>query len=335
MNIYVCVTLYHVYITLLLIFSTKTQKQSIILLSANDPWIYEQYKYIAHQLKKKGFNCDLRYRTNKTELLGLEKIKNRIQYRMIKKIMGERGVQNYILYNFAWNISYIYSTVALLYKKCEQAIFIEEGVFTGTLGEEKKWKKLFHKYIYGGNDFYKDDKLKEIRVQRPDLFPENWKSKLVELKLSEMIYYLDDVEKKEIISIISQESEKINLLLSGEKVGIIYSCPTSENGQTTEEEKICFTLRLCEFYKQYGRVILKLHPRDKSTYPVDKETMILSGGFPSELLTLVGYKFKFAVALCSSAVETTNAEYRINMNENFTKDRKLILRDIHGEVVQN
>lgn len=341
MNVYACVTLYHVYITLLQIMSEDAEKnndggkeKSIILLNANNPQIYKQYEYIAKQLESNGYYCDIRFRTKWRDALGIERVKNRKQLKFILRIMHEKKEKEFTLFNYAWNLSYVYSTVALLYKRCNCAIFIEEGVSSGTLAQEKKWKILIHKLIDGGTDFYKDAKLKEIRVQRPDTFPAEWKSKLTTLDVNAMIDKLNFADKKKIVTIMSQDEEKLDDLLDESDVGIVYSGPFSEDGIIAEKEKIDYIMRMCEFYKQYGKVILKLHPRDTSIYPVGENVLVLSGAFPSELLSLTGYQFKFAVAIFSGAVETTYAKYKINMNENFLNDCKFFLRDINGEIIQ-
>lgn len=335
MKVYVCVTLYHVYVTLVKVYSDKEDiSKIVILLNANNEKVYQQYIYIGQQLLKHGFVCDVRLRTKWDELRGKVRVQNKQQLLIVEEQMRKIGVSEFTLYNFAWNNSYVYSTASLLYKKCKEAIFIEESTLIAKVPLEKKWKKSVHKIFNGGVDFINDDKLKTIYVQKPEMFPSIWQNKLTILQLDSWTSQLTSENKSEILKIMSQDGERIHALLKEENVGIVYSNPFSEDGLITEKEKITNLMKICSFYKQYGKVILKLHPRDTSKYPIDSEMTLLPGSFPSELLSLTGYKFKYAVAVSSSAVNTTNAEYKINMNENYLHDRKFVLRDINGKIVE-
>ena len=61
---------------------------------------------------------------------------------------------------------------------------------------------------------------------------------------------------------------------------------------------------------------------------ISKKGMIIKGNYPSELLNILGIKFKFAVGLCTSAVVTANADVRVNLNEKFLSELKYELREL-------
>lgn len=335
MKVYLCVTLYHVYITLVKIISNRESKDDVvILLNANNEQIFEQFKYIDKQLKSNGYACDLRLRSKKNEVLGIERMNNRKQLKLVQDLMRKKGHSGFTLYNFAWNNSYIYSTASLLYKKCDRAVFMEESALIAKLPPEKSWKKMLHRIMGDRVDFYKDDKLSEIRVQRPETFPKEWKKKFTILDLPGMIQKTEAKDKDAILRIMSKDGGKLMNLLNEPDVGIVYTNPFSEQNLVSEQEKVEYILKMCRYYKKYGKVVVKLHPRDTTDYPLDRDISVLPASFPSELLALTGYRFKFAVAICSSAVNTTNAEYKVNMNENFLKDRKFVLKNINGEIVE-
>jgi hypothetical protein len=86
---------------------------------------------------------------------------------------------------------------------------------------------------------------------------------------------------------------------------------------------------MVDYYSKYGTPVLKLHPRDTSDYQLENKCTILPAFFPSEILTLLDIHFKYAIGICTSAVPTTDADYKININENFLKDLKFKL--IHIE----
>ena len=335
MKVYLCVTLYHVYITLVTIISNKESKDEIIiLLNANDEQIFEQFKYIEKQLKSIGYACDLRLRSKKNDVFGIERINNRKQLKLVQDFMRKKVHSGFTLYNFAWNKSYIYSTASLLYKKCDRAVFMEEGALIAKLPPEKSWKKMLHRIMGDQVDFYKNYKLSEIRVQRPETFPKEWKKKLTILDLPGMIKKIKVEDKDVILRIMSKDGDELMNLLNEPGVGIIYTSPFSEMNLVSEQEKVESVLKICQYYKKYGKLVVKLHPRDTTDYPLDHDISVLPASFPSELFALIGYRFKFAVAVCSGAVNTTNAEYKVNMNENFLKDRKFVLKNINGDIVE-
>ena len=88
-----------------------------------------------------------------------------------------------------------------------------------------------------------------------------------------------------------------------------------------EEEKIEIYNSIVNYYSKYGKVVVKIHPRDTTHYDFP-EDMILEGGYPSELLNILGIRFRFAIGICTSAIETAEAEIKINLNDNFLKDGK-------------
>ena len=95
-------------------------------------------------------------------------------------------------------------------------------------------------------------------------------------------------------------------ILKDPGIGIVYTCPFSEQNIISEQEKINQIKKITDYYSKYGKIIVKLHPRDTSNYNLNQEVVVLPSSFPSELLSLTGYKFKFAVSVCSSAVNTTD-----------------------------
>ena len=335
MNVYVCVTLYHVYITLLFVFLSGNNKENnIIFLNANNEIVYKQYLYIAQQLKMRGYICDVRLKSFKDEIFGREIQKNKKQLKIVESCMKVIEEKDFTLINFAWNNSYVYPAAGLLYKKAKEAIFVEESTLIAMLKQEKKWKKVLHRILGDCVDFYKDSKIREIMVQKPETFPEEWQNKLSILDVARLSKKLNKNDAYEIIEIMSQEGVNLFDILQETNIGIVYTCPFSEQNIISEEEKIKQILLICNHYKKYGKCILKLHPRDTSVYPVDDDIIILSPSFPSELLGLTGYKFKYAVSVCSSAVNTTFAENKINMNENFYNSPEFVLLDIDGNNIE-
>lgn len=334
MNVYVCVTLYHAFFSILKIFHEGADRSNnVIFLNANNERVYNQYCYIADQLKQRGFTCDVRLRTLKGEIIGTERKKNKQQLRIVYEKMRKANITEFTLFNFAWNNSYIYPSAGLLYKKAESVVLIEESTLIAKLGQEKKWKKIIHRIMGDVVDFYKDSKLKSIMVTRPDDYPHNWKEKLQQVDIKNYINSLKASDKEEIFTIMSAEGRTVIDAFKEPGYGIVYTCPFSEQNIISEEEKIEQIVKICEYYSRYGKIMLKLHPRDISDYPVSNNIVTIPAMFPSELLSMISYEFEFAVSVCSSAVNTTNAKHKINMNEGFYKNPIFRMLDINGDEV--
>jgi hypothetical protein len=335
MNVYVCVTLYHAFFSLLKIYHEGANRNSnIVFLNANNEKVYQQYCYISNQLKKMDFTCDVRLRSLKGELIGIENKKNKNQLNIATSKMKQENKTDFVLFNFAWNNSYIYPSARLLYKNAKSVILIEESTLIAKLGQEKAWKKNVHRMMGDVVDFYKDSKLDSIMVTRPVDYPSEWRSKLQKVNIKDYISVLSVTDKEEIFSIMSSEGKTVINALKEPGYGIVYTCPFSEQNVISEKEKIKQVLMICDYYKQYAKVILKLHPRDLTHYPVNKEVVIIPAMFPSELLSMIDYTFEFAASVCSSAVNTTNAKYKININDSFYKNPVFKLLDINGNEVK-
>ncbi|MCC8098526.1 MAG: glycosyltransferase family 52 [Clostridiales bacterium] len=323
-DVYVCVTPYHLYLSLLLIESKGNRDNSVLLLNANDTKIYEQFCSIKEKLESNRFKVDVRIRDKKKDILGLEEIENKKQYKTVCSMFGEDITGEFVLYNFAWNCQYVYTTANIYYKKCKTAVFVEEGALTA-INPPQPLVKILAKKIQGGSvDFYKDEKLEGIYVQQPEIYSKEWKDKLKKLDVTSLLNKLKAESKKVIVNIfLSDLADTLKNQLVD--VGIIYTQPLSEDGFITEEEKIDYFTQMVNYYSKYGKPVLKLHPRDASTYNVASTCTVLPAYFPSELLNLLNIHFKYAVGICTSAVPTTDAEYKLNINENFLTDRRFRL----------
>ena len=105
-------------------------------------------------------------------------------------------------------------------------------------------------------------------------------------------------------------------ILKSETDCIIFSQPFSEDGYISEDEKKKLFESLVNHYQKYGKVTLKVHPRDTSIYSIESAN-ILYGNYPSELLCMMGITFKLAVGVCTSAIYTINAQKSVNLNTNY------------------
>jgi hypothetical protein len=332
-KVYGCVTLYHVFVSLMMAKndsdSAGKKVNSIFVLNANNPIVHADFLDVAKKLSQQGFTVSVRLRSLKDDFTGKTMLDNRKQFNeLVSKSPDIK--QGYQLINFAWNNSYIYTTVNVLYKNCTEALFIEESALIARMGVEAGFKKTIHRMKGGIVDYYKDAKIKSILVQNPETFvnhPKEFKNKLGFLYIAELMKKLSEKSKTEIVSTFI-DAGLLRDLEQSDNFGIIYSAPFSQDRIIDEELKIKYFMKMCDYYRQYGRVIFKLHPRDNTKYPITKDVVLLPGNFPSEIISLLGKEFLFAVSITSSAVITTNAKHKLNLNDNFLKDKIFELKPL-------
>lgn len=297
-------------------------------MNANDQKIFEQFCRLKETLRQNGYMVDCRLRNKTKDIIGLEELINKKQYSLAKRVLRSELDRDFILFNFAWNLQYVYTTANLFYKKCEKAYFIEEGVLTPINPPQPKYKVIMKRLLGGSVNYYRDEKLKGVFIQNPELYPTEWKEKLKRLEVKPMLDLLDDKTKKMLLKVfLGDFIGELNTAI-GNDVGIVYTQPLSEDGYITESEKQKYFLEMVTYYKKYGRPVVKIHPRDITEYQFPDDVTVLPTYFPSELLALLDIRFKYAVGICTSAVPTTNAEIKLNINENFLNDRKFRLEPL-------
>ena len=309
MTIYICETLYHVMIASLL----AKSNQSIILCTSHEKKNMANF-YGLDTGEIPNIYYFFRFRSSLLENVGIEIIRDRYFLRHLQK---QHGFKDFDLVNFAWSINSIDRSSAYYYKKARSVVFYEEGA-NGAIGiPQSKMKLLIKKFLGIPVDFYDDLKLKSVFVQNPNFYDNRFMLKLQSFSLMDV--YEKSEQKKNIVELFLSD-EKVKALKSvGEKT-IVFTQPLSEDGFITENEKIDIYRKLCRELARRD-VFLKLHPRDTSDYTSCK-AILIKGSFPSELLTILGMEFYMAIGICTSAVNNIDAKYRINLNNNFLRDKK-------------
>lgn len=322
--IFVCGSPYHILVTAALIMKADLYGKCGLILPAYSQKNIEYFKEIALKMEQRGIVCKVIKKSMIRRIVGLCDIENfAIMERVLKELHSQK--RYFFLVNYMWNRALVSYPASLWFRYCKESIFIEEGCAQSALPDEKAFV-LWLKCLYGNQkEFWKDDRLKGVYVQNKELFS-NYP--IPELKQFTLNVDFSETEKQELLDLFvdGQDRKEIERLRK-EANGILYTQPISEDGYVKEEEKIRIYKELAEYYAKYGKVFVKVHPRDTTQYDFPEE-MILKGNYPSELLNILGVKFKFAVGLCTSAVETANAEAKINLNERFLSELKYELQEL-------
>lgn len=316
--IFVCGSPYHILITFSLIMKADLYEKCGLILPAYSQKNMVYFKEIALKMEQQGIICEVIKKSMMRRAVGLSDRENMaVMERVLKKLNTQK--QKFFLVNYIWNKALVCYPASLWFKYCKASIFIEEGSVQSAMPDEKPYV-LWLKHLYGNQkEFWKDSRVKGIYVQNKELFSDY---PIPELKQFELNTDFSEEEKQKLIDLFVDCQDRIEIESLGKEAdGIIYTQPISEDGYVKEEEKVRIYKDLVKYYSRYGKVFVKIHPRDTTQYDFPKE-MILRGNYPSELLNILGIKFKFAIGLCTSAIETANADVRVNLNERFLSELK-------------
>lgn len=323
--IFVCSSPYNILIAVSLIMKADLYGKCSLILPTYSRKNIKYFKEITLKMERRGVICEVIHKKSFIyRAVGLSDIENFVvMKRVLKKLHTKK--QKFYLVNYTWNKDFVWYPACLWFRYCKESIFIEEGCSQSVMPNENPFV-IWLKCIYGNQkEFWKDSRLKGIYVKNRVMFSDYPIPNLKQLELSVSFC---EAEKQELIEIFLNCQDKIEIekLRKGAD-GIIYTQPISEDRYVREEDKIKIYKELVEFYSKYGKVFVKVHPRDTTRYDFPEE-MILKGTYPSELLNILGIRFKFAIGLCTSAIETANADVKINLNNKFLSELKYELQEL-------
>lgn len=323
--IFVCSSPYNILIAASLIIKAGLYGKCGLILPTYSQKNIKYFKDLALKMKQWGITCEVIDKKNMMHrAVGLS---DRENFAVMERVLNNLHTKKheFFLVNHTWNKALVCYPASIWFRYCKKSIFIEEGYAQIATPDEKPFV-LWLKHLYGNQkEFWKDDRLKGIYVQNKELFSSY---PIPELKQFTLNVDFGEREKKELIDLFVNGQDRMEIeRLRKEADGVLYTQPISEDGYVKEEVKIRIYKELVEYYSKYGKVYVKVHPRDTTQYGFP-EGMVLKGNYPSELLNVLGVKFKFAIGLCTSAVETANADVRINLNERFLSELKYELQEL-------
>ncbi len=327
--LFIVSTYYHLLYSLIVIDKLKIINKAIILLR----YVPESIRNLAEQLKDKGYNVVEWGEPFKKNIIGkIKYLFSVYQDRVfIKKIKKENPNSELVLMNFAWNARHVYYCAKVYFELCDIVYFFEEGVNSFSNYTGNKLYMTIKKVIGDKFDFYTEEKLKNIFVTLPEKYPIELQIKMVKVRLLDLWETIDFATRNNILTLFVSE-KLLKELKNSSFAGIVYTQPLSEDGFISEKEKVQLYRELCKYYSKYGSLLLKPHPRDTTTYEIE-DVKVIDRLWPSEIIQFIGIKFHFAIGICTSAVNGTDADIRVNLNDNYLNDRKIEwipLEDLNG-----
>lgn len=311
--VFLVATFYHYLVSVILIKVLGIEEKSIILAHCMN----EEMEHYSQVLERKNYRVLVNTIENRLDYY-------KVPYKEHKFFIDiKRKCRNLILVNFRWNVSHVFYDAKEAYKQCDKALFIEDGPNSYVNYTGSKLYMLIKRILGCQFNFYKSEKLKSIYVSKNKEYPLAFDTKIKKLDISSLWDKLLDDQKKEILlSFIPYKS--LVELKELDDVGIVYTQPLSEDGYLNEKEKIDIYDKICKYYSKYGTVVVKPHPRDQSDYK-SLGYVVIENNWPSEILSFIGVHFKFAIGICTSAVTTSDADIKLNINENYLRDKTIKL----------
>lgn len=218
-------------------------------------------------------------------------------------------------------------------KKNNKIFLYEHGMINYQKTEEMFHGKkitLFNKIIlkcFGESisSYGRDKNVEKIYLFNPEKAPFDIKEKVKKLDLRKKWENLKKEDKENIINIFGLEN--LNKEEYEGKI-ILLTQPLSEQKLISEEEKLQIYSKIIENYSE-KEIVIKVHPREKTNYSKYFKCQILSNKFPIEILELENIRFKKAITLYSTAINSFNYEIEkeilgTEISENLKKSRGVI-----------
>lgn len=330
-KVYVCGTLFHVFVSTLKSISERSKDEESLLI-VNDHT--QNLNIIAKKLVEAGFFTDYLYvpfieinNQIRSEINFFKQTTQRNKY-IIEYVERYSDVKN--RYDFikdsAINLFYnlgLSSVYFLVRYKKNEFNQIEDG-FRNYNPRVNNLKAFKRKYILNTPQGEgRDPQIKTIEVQYPEKLPEIVRYKGVKLDIQGMMVSLSKENRQKILDIFSQGH---TFTIDGHKKVILITQPLSEDMFITEDYKIDLYRKVInDFAKDYD-IYIKPHPREKTDYKEKLGINIVEipRNFPLEILNFYpDIVFEKGITIFSGALNNlANVKERIFLGNDY--DKKLI-----------
>jgi len=310
-QVFVCETLYHVFVSLLWNEKTKSEyNESLLILGDSTPGS----EGLCKRLAKSGLFDHVLHIPFGKVIQSLRKKRN-IHKRLFKRKSSWRkrietissiNEFEHVLKNAEFNlfsVMGITSAYFVLNFKYNFFRLMEDGErnYFSKIGLLKYYKRkfLFKTYIGEGHD----KEIKEIHVQEPHRLPVQVRAKGVKLDLKKLQSELSHDAKKRFLNCFWERIP--NLADSPLPKLLLITQPLSEDHYVSEDYKINSYKKLLKDYGEGYQVFLKTHPRETTDYQgrLGVPFIEIPRSFPLELLNFIdGISFDKGVTVYSSAI---------------------------------
>lgn len=313
-NVYVCGTLYHVYIsTLKNIEKSHSNEESLLIVNDHTPNLVE----LAQKLVQEGFFTNYCYvpffmitakiHSKKGALMeSLRKNKYAIEY--VEKFSDINSHYDFIKdaeINLFYNLG-LPSIYFLIRYKTNNFKQIEDGLRNYN-PKVSNLKALKRKYLLNAPQGEgRDPQIKSIEVQHPEKLPKVVRHKGVKLDLKGLVGSLSKENRLKIFNIFAQDN---TFTLDGPNKVILITQPLSEDRIITEEYKIKLYNQILNDHASGCNIYIKAHPREITDYKgkFDQQIKEIPRNFPLEILNFYpDIVFEKGITIFSGALKNLN-----------------------------
>lgn len=295
MNVFVCKTLWEIYVSLLVSLRdyNESDKKSIFIIEET----YENSSKINQLSKANHIEQVIPFKLNQNKI-----IKGLLFWYRIKASLHRK-------------------LKSFLDTEYDIKLFIDQGVFGQYFIKHNKEVDLYEhgngNYVVGAYPNYKfvkkllgitegygrHEKVKRVFLTDVEKAPVDIKHKALELDIDGHYTLLSESDKFFINNLFNIPEIKSN--------NILLTQPLSEDNVCSENEKVDIYKSIINKY--HGDVVIKPHPREITDYNIHfPEIEIINNDFPFEIMNYSSKKFKKAITLFSSAVYHINYPIEIH-----------------------
>lgn len=323
-NVYVCLTVFHLYVSLLNIFNNSSKSKSLLILTDD---IVDVDK-IADSIKVVIPEIEVVLVDNKIS-------RNKIISNVKNKIFFYKYLTKYYCwfldkYDFTLkdtNINIFNDTEyfsRFLLKRYKHFILWEDGVWMHPIIQKDLKYYLKHYLFQIPKKFGTSSSIKRIMVQDISRLPKDIRYKGLIYDLKKMSNNLDIVSKEKIQEVFLN-GFGIDNFVNNKKKMIILTQPISEENYVSEIQKVEIYIKLIQKYNSNNEheVYIKNHPRDLTDYTKYYEkAIIIPHNIPFEIFSLNSIiSFDLGITLWSSSIYNVSfIKEKIFLGTDYIKD---------------
>ncbi len=332
-KVYVCGTLYHLYVSSLKNIEAQSQGiKSLLIVNDHTP----NLPLMARQLVEKNFFSDYCYipffairrkLRSETNYIQRNFIRNKTIIKFVEN-NSDINKQSDFIRNSEINLFYSLGMNSFYFlNRFKENVFVqlEDGMrnYNPRVNNLKALKRKFILKTPQGEG--RDEQIERIEVKYPEKLPQAVRKKGVKLNLQNIIDKLSNNRKQELLNIFFQGN---TLSLNDNKKLILITQPLSEDNFISEDYKISLYNKILNEHASGYEIYLKAHPREETEYKdkLDKEIIELPRNFPLEILNFYPeIIFDKGITIFSGALNNLeNIKKRIFLGQDY--DKKLVYR---------
>ncbi|MBI9055396.1 MAG: hypothetical protein JEY96_16355 [Bacteroidales bacterium] len=332
-QVFVCGTLFHVYVSILKAIEYKKEGEVETLLVVNDhtPGIND----LIIQLKERNYFTHILYVPFIEITRNLEHKENVLKRAIhrnklsIKYVEDGSSIKDYYDFiksseiNLFYNLGLV-SSYFLMNFRSNYFRMLEDG-YRNYHPRVNAFKAFKRKYILRtviGEG--RDNLIKSIEVQYPDRIPEvvRHKGKVLDFKM--MIEILTKKEKDDIVTTFLKGKR---IEVESTKNLVLITQPLSEDKILSQEDKIKVYNNILEKYSQDYSIYIKTHPREVTDYKsnINFDYTEIPRSFPLEFLDFMdNINFDIGITIFSSALDNIKCvKKRVFLGKEYIKKKAL------------